>query len=93
VTATGATESPLHDLLGSISVSRARLGFTPSETATFVFSLKEPRFRVLRQHLGLMLRECGARRSRAGYDGHLTKPVEPASLRAAVAQLLDARPR
>jgi PAS domain S-box-containing protein len=29
----------------------------------------------------------------AGYDRHLAKPVEPASLRSAVAQLLDARPR
>src|SRR5262245_61114884 len=32
----------LHDMLASLSVSRARLGFSPSETATFVFSLKEP---------------------------------------------------
>ena len=29
----------------------------------------------------------------AGYDRHLAKPVEPASLRSAVAQLLGARPR
>ena len=30
---------------------------------------------------------------RAGYDRHLAKPVEPGSLRSAVAELLDARPR
>jgi rsbT co-antagonist protein RsbR len=29
-------------LLGDISQSRARQGFSPSETATFVFSLKRP---------------------------------------------------
>jgi len=36
------------DLLGRISVSRAQQGFTPSETATFVLSLKRPLFDVLR---------------------------------------------
>jgi signal transduction histidine kinase len=30
---------------------------------------------------------------RAGYDRHLSKPVEPRSLRSVVAELLDARPR
>jgi CheY-like chemotaxis protein len=30
---------------------------------------------------------------RAGYDRHLAKPVEPRSLRSAVAELLDGRPR
>jgi rsbT co-antagonist protein RsbR len=40
----GAAWAPVRDLLGSISDSRARKGFTPSETATFVFSLKEPLF-------------------------------------------------
>src|SRR5690606_13422245 len=32
------------DLLGDLSRSRARQGFTPSETATFVLSLKKPLF-------------------------------------------------
>lgn len=32
------------DLLGEVSRSRAIQGFTPTETATFVFSLKEPLF-------------------------------------------------
>lgn len=36
-------------LLGEISRSRAHRGFTPSETATFVFALKQPLFSHLRQ--------------------------------------------
>jgi rsbT co-antagonist protein RsbR len=40
------------DQLSEISVSRARQGFTPSETATFVFSLKHPLFARLREELG-----------------------------------------
>src|SRR5262245_51040436 len=35
-------------LLEDLSRSRARLGFTPSQTATFVFSLKEPLFARIR---------------------------------------------
>lgn len=38
----------VRDLLGELSRSRARQGFTPSETATFVFSLKQPLFSHLR---------------------------------------------
>ncbi len=34
--------------LESLSASRAKLGFSPSETATFVFSLKQPIFEQLR---------------------------------------------
>jgi rsbT co-antagonist protein RsbR len=41
----------VRDLLGSLSAARARKGFTPSETAAFVFSLKEPLFARLRQDL------------------------------------------
>jgi len=37
------------ELLGEVSRSRAQQGFTPSETATFVFSLKQPVFFQLRQ--------------------------------------------
>src|SRR5262245_15167043 len=33
----GPEWTAIHDLLASISTSRARQGFTPSETATFVF--------------------------------------------------------
>ncbi|MGE3957107.1 MAG: STAS domain-containing protein [Vicinamibacterales bacterium] len=40
---------PVRDLLVRISRSRAQQGFRPSETATFVFSLKEPIFKVVRE--------------------------------------------
>ncbi|MEY3808083.1 MAG: hypothetical protein RI893_1059 [Pseudomonadota bacterium] len=39
------------DFLNKISSSRAILGFSPSETATFIFSLKQPLFDCLRQEL------------------------------------------
>jgi len=38
-------------VLDDVSRSRAALGLTPSETASFVFSLKEPVFALLRQKL------------------------------------------
>jgi len=37
------------EVLSSISRSRAAQGFSPSETATFVFSLKQPLFEVLKR--------------------------------------------
>jgi len=40
---------PALDLLSRISESRAIQGFSPSETATFVFSLKQPLFEHLRR--------------------------------------------
>jgi rsbT co-antagonist protein RsbR len=40
------------EFLGELSRRRAQLGFTPSETATFVFSLKQPLFERLRKELG-----------------------------------------
>jgi rsbT co-antagonist protein RsbR len=43
---------PVRELLRSLSTERARQGFTPSETAMFVFSLKEPLFVRLRQEVG-----------------------------------------
>ena len=39
----------VRDLLAEISSTRAKAGSTPSETATFVFSLKQPLFGHLRQ--------------------------------------------
>jgi rsbT co-antagonist protein RsbR len=36
-------------MLSSLSRSRARQGFTPTETATFVFSLKQPIYDLLRR--------------------------------------------
>lgn len=40
---------PVRAMLGDISRSRALQGFTPSETASFVFSLKRPVFARIRQ--------------------------------------------
>lgn len=41
----------VREMLSSISRSRSQKGFTPSETAKFVFSLKQPLFNRLRQQL------------------------------------------
>jgi rsbT co-antagonist protein RsbR len=41
----------VRDLLSEVSRTRARQGFSPSETATFVFSLKQPLFNRLRQEI------------------------------------------
>ncbi|HVG23606.1 MAG TPA: STAS domain-containing protein [Thermoanaerobaculia bacterium] len=49
---TGPVYSAARDILSGISRSRARQGFTPTETAMFVFSLKQPAFDVLRRELG-----------------------------------------
>ena len=43
--------SDARDFLTGISNSRAQQGFSPSETATFVFSLKEPLFRLVRDEI------------------------------------------
>ena len=43
----------VRDLLASISRDRSHKGFTPSETASFVFSLKQPLFSHLRQKLAI----------------------------------------
>ncbi|MBI1733910.1 MAG: STAS domain-containing protein [Candidatus Rokubacteria bacterium] len=40
------------DLLASISAARARQGSTPSDTAMFVFSLKQPLFNAIREEVG-----------------------------------------
>jgi rsbT co-antagonist protein RsbR len=44
----GSAWAPMRDFLSGISRSRAVQGFTPRETALFVFSLKEPLFTRLR---------------------------------------------
>ena len=44
---------PAKQLLGDISRSRALQGFSPSETATFVFSLKQPLFNTLNRNNAL----------------------------------------
>lgn len=48
-----AAFEPVRDLLSEISRSRSQKGFKPSETATFVFSLKRPLFNEIQsQHKG-----------------------------------------
>jgi rsbT co-antagonist protein RsbR len=42
----------MRDLLANVSRSRATQGFTPSETAAFVFSLKRPLFARYRREVG-----------------------------------------
>ncbi len=42
----------LREILASLSVSRASQGFTPSETALFILSLKSPVFALVRQQSG-----------------------------------------
>lgn len=42
---------PVLDILNSISISRAKQGFTPRETGNFVFSLKESMLSILQQEI------------------------------------------
>jgi rsbT co-antagonist protein RsbR len=44
--------TPVREMLTELSVSRAKGGYTPTETATFVLSLKNPIFTVLREESG-----------------------------------------
>ncbi len=43
--------APVREILQDISASRVRLGFSPSETATFVLSLKQPLFATIRKEV------------------------------------------
>jgi rsbT co-antagonist protein RsbR len=45
--ATHASYGPARQFLGDVSRSRALQGFSPTETATFVFSLKQPLFNTM----------------------------------------------
>jgi rsbT co-antagonist protein RsbR len=46
-----AAWAPVRERIGEISESRVRQGFTPSETAVFIFSLKRPIFARLRKEI------------------------------------------
>lgn len=46
---TGPAWQPMREFLQNLSRSRATQGFTPVETATFVFSLKEPLFATIQR--------------------------------------------
>jgi rsbT co-antagonist protein RsbR len=48
----GPEWASVRDFLARVSRSRAQQGFSPSETATFVLSLKQPLFTRLRSELG-----------------------------------------
>ncbi len=45
----GSAWAPVKDILADLSASRAKAGYTPSDTASFIFSLKEPLFALLRE--------------------------------------------
>ncbi|MEH1888762.1 MAG: STAS domain-containing protein [Nostoc sp.] len=45
------TWQEMREMLTSISRSRSQKGFTPTETATFIFSFKQPLFKRMRQQL------------------------------------------
>ena len=47
----GSDWNSVRDFLAKVSRSRAQQGFSPSETATFVLSLKQPLFTLLRSEL------------------------------------------
>ncbi len=44
-----AAWAPVKDILSDFSSSRVKAGYTPSETASFIFSLKEPLVSLLRE--------------------------------------------
>ena len=46
-----AAWNPVKEILAGVSRNRATQGFTPSETAMFVFSLKQPIFELLRKEI------------------------------------------
>ena len=48
----GQQWAPVRDFLTRVSRSRAQQGFSPTETATFVFSLKRPLFARLQSEVG-----------------------------------------
>jgi rsbT co-antagonist protein RsbR len=50
---------PVKELLAEITRTRAEQGFSPSETATFVFSLKQPLFDLAQQRAGHDVKKLG----------------------------------
>ncbi|OLD33179.1 MAG: anti-anti-sigma factor [Candidatus Rokubacteria bacterium 13_1_40CM_2_68_13] len=48
---TGSEWQTVREVLNEVSRGRAQMGFSPSETATFVFSLKQPLFARLRAEI------------------------------------------
>jgi rsbT co-antagonist protein RsbR len=48
----GSVWEPVREILTELSENRAKEGYSPAETASFVFSLKQPLFSVLREANG-----------------------------------------
>ena len=48
----GPSWEPIRGILTDLSAARAKEGYSPTETASFVFALKQPLFSVLRQENG-----------------------------------------
>ena len=44
--------APVREFLVNLSETRAKAGYTPTETASFIFSMKQPLFEALRQEIG-----------------------------------------
>lgn len=49
--AESADFEPVHEILGGISISRARQGFSPRETGIYVFSLKDALLNAMKQDM------------------------------------------
>jgi rsbT co-antagonist protein RsbR len=45
---TGPAWAPIREMLTALSASRAHQGFSPTETAMFIFSMKQPIFAAVR---------------------------------------------
>ena len=70
----GPAWGPVRDVLQRVSFTRAQQGFSPSETATFVLSLKRPLFDALRQEAG------AAGESLANETWHVTELLDQLAL-------------
>lgn len=57
--ASNAAYEPAKAMLAELAKSRALQGFSPSETATFVFSLKQPLFNALNRDKALSVEQIG----------------------------------
>ena len=68
----------MRELLDDFSRDRAMQGYSPSETATFVFSLKQPLFELLRRELGRTPDRSPTRPGASAPD----RPLGPVHLRA-----------